>query len=167
MKLIWLDWIFINHYSNLSLGADEVVCLSFRKADPALAAGVNGSGSHCRNAVLLPGAVTRSPLLIAQGLTADPEPEAEHAGVTETQPHVSGGGHRGHVLHPKLDLLRVHRHQVHVFISAVSQSSCPRQILSDQNQFICNTNRSRNKNGHYSQTIHYDFCLYILIFTAY
>ncbi|KAG1960523.1 hypothetical protein F2P79_005025 [Pimephales promelas] len=92
------------------------------KADPALVAGLNGSGSHCRSAVLLPGAVTRSPVIIAQGLTVDPEPEAEHAGVTETQPHVSGRGRRGHVLHPKLDLQRVHRHQTYIMIISFCSS---------------------------------------------
>lgn len=120
--------------------ADEVVGVGFRKADPALVSGPNGSGSR-RGAVLLAGAVTCGPLLVAHDLTAHPEPEADHAGVTETQPHVRSGGARRHLLQPALDLLRDHRHQVHVSAPAAFQSVGPRPVLSDQNQLIWSTNR--------------------------
>ncbi len=105
--------------------------------------GPNGSGSDHRIALIQSGVVIRSPLIVADGVTVDPEPDPQCAGVTQTQPHVIGRGAHFHEqdLHPSLHLLRIHRHQVHAYVSAVSQSFSPRLILSDQNQIICNTNR--------------------------
>ncbi len=103
--------------------------------------GPNGSGSDHRIVLVQSGVIIRSPLIVADGVTVDPEPDPQCAGVTQTQPHVIGRGARGHIHHPPLHLLRIHRHQVHAYVSAVSQSFSPRLILSDQNQFICNTNR--------------------------
>ncbi len=102
--------------------------------------GPNGSRSDCPITLVQSGVVIRSPLIVADGVTADPEPDPQCAGVTQTQPHVIGGGACFHEqdLHPLLHLLRIHRHQVHVPFSAVSQSFRPRLILSNQNQIIWN-----------------------------
>ncbi|XP_046706958.1 tripartite motif-containing protein 16-like isoform X2 [Silurus meridionalis] len=76
------------------------------------------------------GSVPWRPVLVADGFTTHPVPEAQSAGVTQTNPHIGGDVFSG-VFNPVLYILRVNIEQVHMVLSAEPQSFSPCLLLSN------------------------------------
>ena len=116
-------------------GADEVELLILWQTDPLLTSRLHRSCSFSSTAVFHPCPVPRSPVLVAHSRSTHPEPEALSTGVTQTHPHISSGGIINSCFHPVLNFLIVNRDQIHMILSAVSQSFSPRLLLINQDEW--------------------------------
>lgn len=79
------------------------------------------------------------PVLVTARSRSGPEPEVEQAGVTQTDPHVRGGGvlrDRSHLL---LNVPGGDVDEVHVVLPAVTQGLHPGQVLLDQYEVLFKT----------------------------
>jgi len=95
--------------------------------------------SRCHGArhvtIILPS--TGFPVLVFDGLVADPEPQVQSAGVAQSHPDVAASGCLGDLLDRRLILSVGDGDQFRPVLSAVGQGPLPGHGVVDQDQFIC------------------------------
>ncbi|TRZ00578.1 hypothetical protein DNTS_004500 [Danionella cerebrum] len=99
---------------------------SSKKTDPAVfSSRLHGSFSLLYSAIFWSQAMAKSPVLIADHLSVQPDPHVHAAEVVQTQPDALCRSSFNHVPHATLHLDRINRDQIHVMLSAVSHRFKP------------------------------------------